>query len=46
MPLVLKYRADGITGQGAYRSLEVEPWAYDLLALRTQKYMSERKSER
>lgn len=46
MPLVLKYRADGITGQGAYRSLEVEPWAYDLLALRTQEYMSERKSER
>lgn len=46
MPLVLKYRADGITGQGAYLSLEVEPWAYDLLALRTQKYMSERKSER
>lgn len=46
MPLVLKYRADGITGQGAYLSLEVEPWAYDLLALHTQKYMSERKSER
>ena len=46
MPLVLKYRADGITEQGAYLALEVEPWAYDLLALHTQKYMSERKSER
>lgn len=46
MPLVLKYRADGINEQGAYLSLEVEPWAYDLLALHTQKYMSERKSER
>ena len=46
MPLVLKYPADGITEQGAYLALEVEPWAYDLLALHTQKYMSERKSER
>lgn len=46
MSLVLKYRADGITEQGAYLSLEMEPWAYDLLAVHTQKYMSERKSER
>ena len=29
MPLVLKYRADGINEQGAYLSLEVEPWEYD-----------------
>lgn len=35
MPLVLKYRADGITEQGAYRFLEIEPWEYDLMALRT-----------
>lgn len=28
MPLVLKYRADGINEQGAYLSLEVEPWEY------------------
>ena len=48
MPLVLKYRADGITEQGAYLALEVEPWAYDLLALRTSERMnmSERSSER
>ena len=35
-PLVLKYRADGITEQGGYLALEVEPWEYELLALRTK----------
>lgn len=35
MPLVLKYRADGITEQGAYLALEVKPWEYDLMALHT-----------
>ena len=48
MPLVLKYRADGITEQGAYLSLEVEPWEYDLLALRTLERLQKekRRSER
>ena len=48
MPLVLRYRADGITEQGAYLSLEVEPWEYDLLALRTleRMKMNKRSSER
>ena len=48
MPLVLKYRADGITEQGAYLALEVEPWEYDLLALRTleRMKMNKRSSER
>lgn len=35
MPLVLKYRADGVTGEGAYLPLEVVPWEYDLLLQRT-----------
>lgn len=34
-PLVLRYRADGITEQGAYLPLEVAPWEYDLLMRRT-----------
>lgn len=48
MPLVLKYRADGITELGAYLALEVEPWAYDLLARRTleRMKMNKRSSER
>lgn len=46
-PLVLKYQADGITEQGAYLALEVEPWEYELLALRTEERMNkERMSER
>ena len=36
LPLVLKYRADGITENGAYLALEVEPWEYELLVLRTK----------
>lgn len=35
MPLVLKYRADGVTWEGAYLPLEVAPWEYDLLLQRT-----------
>ena len=48
MPLVRKYRADGITELGAYLALEVEPWAYDLLARRTleRMKMNKRSSER
>lgn len=48
MPLVLKYQADGITEQGAYLALEVEPWEYDLLALRTLERLQKekRRSER
>lgn len=46
-PLVLKYQADGITEQGAYRSLEVEPWEYELLAAQTlRRLKKERRSER
>lgn len=36
MPLVLKYQVDAIDEQGAYHSLEVEPWEYGLLLLRTR----------
>lgn len=43
MPLVLKYRADGITEQGAYLALEVEPWEYDLLAHRTLERLKKEK---
>ena len=46
-PLVLKYQVDGITEQGAYRTLEVEPWEYDLLAAQTMKRLKkDRSSER
>ena len=34
-PLVLKVRADGITDNGDYRPLELEPWEFRLLARRT-----------
>lgn len=44
-PLVLKYRADGITSQGAYLSLEVEPWEYELLLRRTLERMEQNKIE-
>ena len=45
-PLVLKYQADGITEQGACLALEVEPWEYELLALRTEKRLNkERRCE-
>lgn len=45
MPLVLKYRADGINEQGAYLSLEVEPWEYDRIALHTLERLKKRKGE-
>ena len=35
LPLVLRYRVDGMTKDGAYLSLEVEPWEYDLLLEQT-----------
>ena len=48
MPLVLKYRADGITEQGAYLALDVEPWEYGLLVRRTLERLKKekRRSER
>lgn len=30
-PLILKFRADGLTERGVYCYLEIEPWEYDLL---------------
>lgn len=46
-PLVLKYRVDGVTEQGAYLSLEIEPWEYELLAAQTlRRLKKERRSER
>ena len=35
LPLVLRYRVDGMSKDGAYLSLEVEPWEYDLLLEQT-----------
>lgn len=48
MPLVLKYRADGITEQGAYLALNVEPWEYGLLVHHTLERLKKekRRSER
>ena len=43
MPLVLKYRADGINEQGAYLSLEVEPWEYDRIAIHTLERLKKEK---
>lgn len=44
-PLVLSYRADGITEQGAYIPLEVKPWEYELLARRTLERLAHQKTE-
>ena len=38
LPLVLRYRVDGMTKDGAYLSLEVEPWEYDLLLEQTKNH--------
>ena len=47
IPLVLSYRVDGMTKDGAYLSLELEPWEYDLLLEQTKKhYKNEEKSRR
>ena len=35
LPLVLRFRADGITEQGAYLPLEITPWEYEYLMRRT-----------
>ena len=42
-PLVLKYRADGLSEDGAYLFLEIEPWEFDLLAERTKARIEENK---
>ena len=44
-PLVPRYQADGITEQGAYLSLEIAPWEYDVLMRRTLE-RREREAER
>ena len=47
LPLVLRYRVDGMTKDGAYLSLELEPWEYDLLLEQTKRhYKNEEKSRR
>ena len=38
LPLVLSYRVDGMTKDGAYLPLELEPWEYDLLLEQTKKH--------
>lgn len=38
LPLVLSYRVDGMSKDGAYLSLELEPWEYDLLLEQTKTY--------
>lgn len=45
LPLVLKYRADAMNSQGAYLSLEVAPWEYRLLVLRTKEHLKKRSAE-
>lgn len=45
-PLVLKYQVDGITEQGACRSLEVEPWEYELLAAQTLRRLKKERSQK
>ena len=38
LPLVLSYRVDGMSKDGAYLSLELEPWEYDLLLEQTKNH--------
>ena len=38
LPLVLRYRVDGMSKDGAYLSLELEPWEYDLLLEQTKNH--------
>lgn len=45
LPLVLKYRADGISKEGAYLSLEVAPWEYQLLLRRTLERLKQNKNK-
>ena len=45
MPLVLKYQVDAIDEQGAYHSLEVEPWEYGLLLLRTRERLEQERGK-
>ena len=46
LPLVLRYRVDGMTKDGAYLSLEVEPWEYDLLLEQTKKHYKNKETLR
>ena len=39
--LVLKVRADGVTANGDYRPLELEPWEFRLLARRTMERLKQ-----
>ena len=43
LPLVLRYRVDGMTKDGAYLSLEVKPWEYDLLLEQTRDHYKMKK---
>ena len=38
LPLVLSYRVDGMSKDGAYLSFELEPWEYDLLLEQTKNH--------
>ena len=38
LPLVLNYRVDGMSKDGSYLSLELEPWEYDLLLEQTKNH--------
>ena len=38
LPLVLCYKVDAMTEEGAYLSLEPEPWEYQLMLKYTKKY--------
>lgn len=44
-PVVTKYRADGVTGKGAYLTLELTPWEYNLLLRRTMERLEQNKNE-
>ena len=46
LPLVLRYRVDGMTRDGAYLSLELEPWEYDLLLEQTKRYYKNKEKSR
>lgn len=44
-PLVLRFRADGLTERGDYCYLEIEPWEYELLVRRTLERLDQNTSK-
>ena len=46
LPLVLCYKVDAMTKEGAYLSLEPEPWEYQLMLNDTKKHYEDENKRR